>query len=243
MLKKDSANNSLKSELHKDHRKRLKSAFRKNGLNSFHEHNILEMLLFYSIPRCDTNETSHMLLNEFGSFQAVFEASIESLESVEGVGPETATFIRFIGELFSYFEFNKIKECKHIRNSQEAYEFLKKYYLQRGPEKFVTVFLNGRCEILSVYEVTQNAESYVYADFNTILQKAVLLQAKGIVIAHNHDYGFSTPSAEDKILTEKLSKLCNTLGIILCEHIIFSYGMDPTFLSKVKAIKKGTLAF
>lgn len=243
MSNNESGKNNKKAELHKNHRQRLKSSFRENGLTSFHEHNILEMLLFYAIPRCDTNEIAHLLLKEFGSFQAIFDASVDALQAVEGIGLETATFIKFIGELLVYCEANKSKDCKYIRNSEEAYNFLKKYYIQSGPEKFVAVYLNGRCEVLSTYEISQDAGSYVQTDFNVILQKAILLKAQGIVIAHNHDYGFSSPSPEDKIMTEKLSKLCNTLGIILCEHIIFSYGMEPTFLSKIKSIKKGTLAF
>ncbi len=236
-------NKKSNSDLHKMHRQRLKATFNQTGLKSFHDHNVLEMLLFYSIPRVDTNETAHKLINEFGSFQAVFEASHEALTSVEGIGPESATLIRFFSEFISYYEACKTKDMKTIRNSEDAHKFLKKYYAVSGPEKFVVVYLDGRGDVISTYETSQDSNFMVKTDFNVLLKKAVLLDAKGIVISHNHDGGFATPSPEDKYLTEKLSALCDTLGIILCEHIIFAHGQQPTYLSKLRQIKKGTLAF
>lgn len=236
-------NQKAKAELHKEHRQRVKERFRETGLDGFHDHNVLEMLLFYAIPRCDTNEIAHMLIEEFGSFQAVFDASIDALKSVAGIGNEAATLIKFFSEFIKYYEGSKTKNMKCIRNSDDAYKFLKKYYATSGPEKFVVVYLDGRGEVVGTYETSQDSDVMVKTDFNAVLKKAVLLGAKGLVIAHNHDNGFSTPSVEDKILTEKLSKLCQTLGILLCEHIIFSHGMSPTYMSKLKSIKSGTLIF
>ena len=108
---------------------------------------------------------------------------------------------------------------------------------------FVVVYLDGRGEVLSTYETSQDSDVMVKTDFSIILKKAVMLDAKGLVIAHNHDNVFPTPSIEDKVLTEKLSSLCNTLGIYLCEHIIFSHGMPPSYMSKLKSLKSGTLIF
>lgn len=231
------------ADLHKQHRSRVKQKFNDTGLKGFHDHNVLEMMLFYSIPRIDTNEIAHTLINEFGSFQAVFEASFEALTSVDGIGYESATLIKFFSEFISYYEASKTKDMKNIKDSEDAYKFLKKFYSTPGPEKFVVVYLDGKGDVLSTYETTQDSKFMVKTDFNVILKKAVLLDAQGIVISHNHDGGFSTPSLEDKVLTEKLSELCAALGIMLCEHIIFAHGQSPTFLSKIKQIKKGTLAF
>lgn len=231
------------ADLHKNHRNRVKTKFNETGLKGFHDHNVLEMMLFYSIPRIDTNEIAHKLINEFGSFQGVFEASFEALTSVEGIGYESATLIKFFSEFISYYEASKTKDMKSIKDSDDAYKYLKKFYSTPGPEKFVVVYLDAKGDILSTYETTQDSKFMVKTDFNVILKKALLLDAQALVISHNHDGGFSTPSVEDKVLTEKLSVLCGTLGIMLCEHIIFAHGQKPTYLSKIKQIKKGTLAF
>ncbi len=230
--------------LHKQHRQRVKEKFRKTGLDGFHDHNVLEMLLFYIIPRSDTNETAHMLLNEFGSFNAVFEASVDELTKVEGVGLEAATLIRFVAELMKYNEMDKVKSCKikHITDSETAAKILKPYFKSINYEKFVILFLDCRGAVVNINEYTQESYNSVSTDFTTILQKAVLNKAKGIIVAHNHPNGFAVPSQEDVALTEKLSSLCKPLDIIFCEHIIFS-GKEQCFLSRTKGVKRGVCAF
>lgn len=233
-----------RASLHKDHRKRVKEKFRATALEGFHDHNVLEMLLFYAIPRCDTNEIAHLLLNEFGSFNAVFEASIDELVNVEGIGLEAATLIRFIAEVMKYNEIDKVKEFKDkpITDSPAAAKFLKPYFKSINYEKFVIVFLDSKGVIINLYEYTQESYDNVITDFTTILQKAIINKAKGIIVAHNHPNGFAVPSYEDIALTEKLSSLCKPLDIIFCDHIIFS-GKDQCYLSKTKGVKRGICAF
>ena len=81
------------AELHKDHRKRMREKFTKIGLSAFRDHEILEMLLFYTVPRRDTNETGHNLLKEFGSLGGVFSASKQELCKVEGIGDASAEYM------------------------------------------------------------------------------------------------------------------------------------------------------
>ena len=71
--------------MHKDHRKHTKDRFLSEGLDSFEPHNVLELLLFYSIPQKDTNETAHMLITRFGSLSAVFDAPYDDLLTVPGI--------------------------------------------------------------------------------------------------------------------------------------------------------------
>lgn len=230
--------------LHKDHRKRVKEKFLKTGLDGFHEHNILEMLLFYAIPRCDTNEIAHRLINEFGSFRAVFEATVDELTNVDGIGIEAATLIRFIAELMKAYDMNCVKESKikQITDSETAAKILRPMFRATNYEKFIVLFLNSKCGLISQAEYTQESHTSVSTDFVVILQKAVLLQAKGIIIAHNHPTGFAVPSQEDIMMTERLSNLCKPMGIIFCDHLIFS-GKEYCCLSKIKGVKRGTCAF
>ena len=85
--------------IHDGHRERLKDRFAEYGLESFNELNALELLLFYAIPRRDTNTVAHALLDRFGSLAEVFDASVQELESVSGVGHNTALLIRLIPEI------------------------------------------------------------------------------------------------------------------------------------------------
>ena len=66
--------------IHSGHRQRLKDRFMQDGLSGFNEINALELLLFYCVPRRDTNDLAHRLLDHFGSFDKVIDATPEQLE-------------------------------------------------------------------------------------------------------------------------------------------------------------------
>ena len=85
--------------VHEGHRERLRRRFIEHGLENFDDVNVLELLLFYVRPRQDTNETAHRLIDYFGSIDRVFDARIDDLERVEGVGRETAVFLRLIPQV------------------------------------------------------------------------------------------------------------------------------------------------
>ena len=242
LINKNSKKQSDREDLHKQHRRRVKENFRKCGLDGFQPHNVLEMLLFYSIPRQDTNELAHILINEFGSFSAVFDAPIEALMNVKGVGIETATLIKFIPELYRVYEANKFSRKVEILSSDDAKKYLASFYKAATYEKFVILYLDGRGRILKEDEITQCKENMVYTDLASIVKSAIMLNAKGIVISHNHVTGFAVPSTEDKVLTEKLAKMCEPVGVFLCDHIIFA-GKDACCLSKSKFMKSKLFAF
>lgn len=229
---------------HRNHRKRVKEKFRETGLKGMHDHNILEMLLFYSIPREDTNVTAHMLLDRFGSFSSVFEATVDELTGVDGIGLESATLIRFIGEIVRYYDIAKAKEgsSKCITDSETAVKFLKPFFKAINYEQFIVLFLDGKGGVISRAEFTQMSDSSVQTDFSEILKRAILLHAEGILVAHNHPNGFAVPSYEDIQLTQILSEQCKAVNIKFCNHVIFS-GNDYCLLSRTKGISSDTCVF
>ncbi len=244
MANKSSADKKggLSKELHEKHRQRMKQSFRDAGLQGFQPHNIIEMMLFYSLPRCNTNETAHRLLNEFGSISGVLDASFDALTNVYGVGSESATFIKFLPELFRAYEESKFAEKPILESSDAAKKFLSSYFKTATSEKLVILYLDARCRLIKDAEISQGNENMVYTDLSSIVKSAIILNAKGVIIAHNHISGFATPSAEDKELTEKLAKMLMPLGIYLCDHILFA-GKDVCCFSKTKHVKSNLLVF
>ena len=120
---------SKKENLHADHRKRVREEFEKHGLDAFPDHKVLEMMLFYSIPRMDTNEIAHELLNEFGSLAGVFDADINALLDVPGIGRESALFIKFLTGLCRRYMIDRNKEQKLIADCEDARSFFEPYFL------------------------------------------------------------------------------------------------------------------
>ena len=113
--------------MHSGHRERLKKKFIKYGADSLETHELLELLLFYGIPRKDTNELAHVLINTFGSLPQVFDAPINRLLKINGIGESTAVLIRLVSKLSRVYA-EKNYETNNKRLKKEQIEFLKKTY-------------------------------------------------------------------------------------------------------------------
>ena len=86
--------------IHDGHREKMRRRFLTGGLEPFADHEALELLLYYAIPRRDTNELAHRLLERYGSLSAVMTAPVEDLQQVPGVGENAAVLLRLIPQLW-----------------------------------------------------------------------------------------------------------------------------------------------
>ena len=113
--------NSENKNIHEGHRKRVREQFIKAGnLNNLPDHKILELLLFYSTPRSDTNELAHNLINQFGSLNGVFDAPYESLLEVKGIGEHSAVLLKLVPEAVKRYLINKSAETKYIHSVDDS---------------------------------------------------------------------------------------------------------------------------
>ena len=124
--------------IHEGHRQRVKDRFRREGLDNFDELYVLELLLFYCIPRKDTNPIAHRLLDHFGSLTAVLEASPEELEKVEGINASASTFLSLITQVGRYYQVHRAEPGDILRTSDQCGNYLMPYFFGRDNE---TVFL------------------------------------------------------------------------------------------------------
>ena len=149
--------------LHEGHRQRLKQRFLAGGLSGFEDHNILELLLFYSVPRADTNELGHKLIKKFGSLSAVFEASIEELCDVEGIGVHSAVLIKLIPELCNAYNVDKTKNVI----IEDAYLSSVFYHELGHAVDYIfgnQVFLSSSSEFKNIYEEEKNIKLINFID-------------------------------------------------------------------------------
>ena len=206
------------------HRKRVKERFLKTGFDSWQDYEILELILFYVIPRKDTKQTAKDLIKEFGSLKELMNADhdklLDVLKNIDGAGPNTAFFFRFLKEIsVKYSEF-KMKDKKKLSSPQEAVEFLKNRIGTCEEEKMYAVFLNASNKVLDCKLISEGtaARSAVYP--SQIAKEAVLINARSAIVAHNHPGGVCKPSQNDIIATEAIQKALKTVEVVLLDHII-----------------------
>lgn len=206
-------------DMHSGHRERMRARFRtENGLDSFAEHEVLEMLLFNILPRVNTNETAHRLLGEFGNLREVLSADVGALCRVEGVGVKCAEQLAFLGHVFRRAEkesFLKVQADDFA--SLSAY--LKNFFCGDSVERLCAFSISGAgritaCKVLSVGVSDRvTFDKTVLTDFLAVNSSATLL------LSHNHPYGSAEPSEEDLMLTRKVINMLGG-GVRLIDHVI-----------------------
>ena len=206
--------------VHDGHRERLRARFAEHGLESFNELNALELLLCYAIPRRDTNEVAHRLLDAFGSLSGVFQASMQELTSIPGIGENAATLILMVPQIVKKAHVSKAKEIKIIRNSTDAGNYLLPYFLDELDEIVMMLCLDNKRAVICCREMGRGVVNCVDANIRRMVETALKVKTTTVIVAHNHPNGVALPSREDDNFTRTLYRSLGLLGITLEDHII-----------------------
>lgn len=206
--------------MHEGHRKRVKERYLKSGLSGFAEHEALEFLLFFSIKRKNTNEIAHRLLDRFRSFSGVLEADIRDLLSVEGIGPETALFLKSIPEFSNYYRQNRWKAGSILYTSADAGFYCMDLIGELLHEVFYVICLDKNRKVLASIKLSEGSLESVDFDMRKLTFEVLKYPTKGIILTHNHPSGIGLPSYQDRALTMKVIDHFENMGIDVIDHVI-----------------------
>ncbi len=227
VLKKPRSPKKAPKNPHEKHRERVRENFMKNGLETFQPHNMLELLLFFSIPVKDTNEIAHNLINRFGSLSEVFDADYEKLLEVDGVGERSAMLIKLVPELFREYEKDKLNDKDVRLNSSELVaEYMSRYFKGLTEERLYLLCLDKNCKVLSVDLISEGTINATMINNRKIVESAILSKAASVILIHNHPSGVTAPSKNDINVTIDMADMLKSVGIRFSDHIIIGYGDD-----------------
>ena len=213
--------------LHDGHRQRKKQRFLQHGLDSFADHEVLELLLFYAIPRRDTNETAHRLLEHFGTLKAVLTASVEELQKVEGVGESAAAFLHLL-QAVGYRALRTAGDDTILNSVDSAGAYFQKLLRGERREVLYQVCLDAKGKVLSHKRLSSGTVSMAPVNVREVVENALYTDASGVLLAHNHPSGIALPSEDDRQITMQIRQALGTMGIELVDHIIVA---DNDFVS------------
>ena len=209
--------------IHDGHRQRLKERFLTEGLDSFSEVQVLELLLFYAIPRKDTNPIAHALLHKFGSLDGVLHADVEQLQQVEGVGESAALLLSLLSSLMSRSMRAPVKE-KILNSVESCGKFFLKLLANERREILYQACLDGKGKLVVCKKLSEGEADSASFSVRQVVENALLADATMVVLAHNHTSGVALPSESDQIVTRRVKAALKAVDIDLMDHIIVSDG-------------------
>lgn len=226
LVVKKLAEEKRKAELHKGHRERMRKQFLKSGITQdVPEHQLLEFLLFYAIPRKDTNELAHELLDAFGgSLVNVFDAPYEDLVKVKGIGENTAALIKFIMPLAKRYMDESSNTAGFLKNTGQIIGYVMPKFYSETDEVLYLLCLDGRGKVLDCPKLGGGDAISLSVSLRKIAETAIKAGATAVVLAHNHPKGFPLPSENDVKFTSQVGTFLRALNIRLVDHIIVGNG-------------------
>ena len=207
--------------LHDGHRARKKQQFREHGIDAFSDHEALELLLYYAIPRSDTNPVAHRLIERFGSLDGVLSAPVEELEKVEGLGEHAATLLALILPLVRRARSSAAAKKPVILNSVDAAgEYFVNLFFGMTEERLYEACLDAKGKLLRCCKAADGSVDTVNVNTHTIVENALRCGASAVILAHNHPSGVALPSKDDNNTTLLVYDALRAVGVTLLDHII-----------------------
>lgn len=214
--------------IHDGHRQRLKKQFLEKGLDSFTQVQVLELLLFYAIPRKDTNPMAHELIDRFGSLAQVLEAPVEALCQVNGISENVATMLHLYREAGRYYQVNRMSQCVILSTLADCAGYLLPFFFGRTVETVFLLCLDAKCKVLCCKELAEGDVNSTSISVRKVVETALNAKATSVVLAHNHPSGLAIPSSEDMQTTRRIAQGLRAVEIVLADHVIVA---DDDYIS------------
>ncbi|MEA4832168.1 hypothetical protein SDC9_81332 [bioreactor metagenome] len=206
--------------IHSRHRARVKQRFLDEGLDSFAPHNVIELLLFYSVPFTDTNDTAHALIDKYGSVAGVLDAPYDDLLSVPGVGEHTALLLKLIPALSKRYCEDKFSIGDTLPDYDRIGAYLVSKYVGCQDEKVVALFLDNSLRVICDEIIFEGSVNSAHLSMRKLAETTILKKASAVILAHNHPSGLPIASQDDLDTTRKLRGFLASLQVTLLDHFI-----------------------
>lgn len=233
--------NKQENNIHGGHRERLRKLYLSSNIDMLDDHQVLELILTYSIPRIDVNPIAHRLISHFGSLSAVFDASIAELCSVPGVGKNSALLISFFRQVERRYHIDDVTHRMRINNVSAAGKYLAPFFISENNEVVYALSVATNGKILRCCRLFEGSVNEALINTNKIIELALASGTVGIILAHNHPHGSAIPSQKDLETTDHILNMLTSICSMLVDHLIFADGdfvslSDSGYIDSLKKV-------
>ena len=214
--------------IHDGHREKMRRRFRETGLEGFADHEALELLLYYAIPRRDTNPIAHALMDRYDSLSAVLNAPVEDLQKVEGIGESAAVLLSLVARISRKARLADAAQETVLNSSERAGTYLLERFSGETREQVYLLCLDRKGKLLACKRLADGDVASADLNIRKVVETALLTSASAAILSHNHPSGVALPSADDEAATRQVRDALRTIGVELVDHIIVA---DRDFVS------------
>ena len=207
--------------IHAGHRKRMRERFLKTELNGYQPHELLEILLYYGIPRVDTNPVAHALLNRFGSLRGVISADPDQLKQVPGMTESAICLITLLRAMYTH-DAGEAFRGKQMESFSDICDYFAQLYRFEQREVVRAAFLDQHLKLMCCEVIAEGHPSAAAFSVRRLTERACAAGSNMIVLAHNHPAGSASLSDTDIAVTRQLAEVLAACGISLADHVIVS---------------------
>ena len=205
---------------HAVHRQRMRARVKNYGLDSLEEHEALEYLLYLTNAQKDTNEIAHDLIERFGDFAGVLEASEEELCTVKDVGPATARMLHLLPQVSRYYGRSRTSAARCIKTTEQMGSYLMAKFAWSDYERAMLVSLDSRRRVRAAVWLREGSTDRVSLDIKCVVEAAIKGGTDAVVLCHNHPNGVALPSLEDMEATGSIARALGLVTVHLLDHFI-----------------------
>jgi len=205
---------------HDKHRERMRARYIKVGLEALADHEILEMLLYYAIPRQDTNKIAHRIFNEFGSLHNVFQAAPAEIAKRCKLTMRTAVLLSMIAPLARRYHLSKWGERIVFAGTNSLGEYVKSLFIGEATECFYIICLDNRLGLICADLLEKGTLDRTELYPKEIVRCVLHHNASYVVLAHNHPSGSTKISPADVATTSHIIKLLASIEVGVLDHIV-----------------------
>ena len=209
-------------ELVTGHRERLKEKLLRSKIGTLHDYEILELVLFNSIPRKDVKPIAKKLIQEFGNLGKIINTPPSKLTQIPGVGDSTIKLFRILQEVISSVTKEQILKRPIIKSWDKLIEYVRANIGYSNTENLHTLYLNHKNILIADKLHDHGTVSTVSIYPREIVKSALFHDASSVIIVHNHPSGITEPSKSDLTLTQAVQDALGTINVKLLDHIIIS---------------------
>ena len=211
-----------KPGVHTGHRDRVKKQIAKQGFQHLYDHEVLEILLFYAVPRRDTNPIGHELLERFGSLRGIMEADVESIAEVSGLGMSAAILIKTTMEMSKRYIKASDEPILYYDTLAKVATHAKQLYIGSTREIAYALLFDGKMRLLDEVILGEGCISSTTISIRKLVEAIVRRNATAVILVHNHPDGSLIPTQEDTGATRMLYDFLRKMSVVLLEHLIVS---------------------